>query len=354
VKEAAARVLSALGVAALFRRRHRDRLLVLMYHGLVERPPRTPCWHLLDVAAFRRQARFLARRYRVLPLSEALLRLEAGSLPPRACAITFDDGFRSVATLAAPELARHGLPATVFLTTGLVGTRRVAWADRVHLAFEAAPGAPADLSAVGLGRVDLGSARERARALAAVLEALKALPRAEKDAALARLLAVLDPREAPDPGPFEALRWEDVEALEGSGLFELGPHTTRHEILSRCEDEVVEREVVASTAALRERLRAPPLAFSYPNGRPQDFDARARAAVLRTGLRYAFSTVEGFVHPGSDRLALPRVGVGGDLSLPRLALLASGALARLRGDRSGYGPETGARPRERASAAAAR
>ena len=41
--------------------------------------------------------------------------------PPRAVAITFDDGFASVGTLAAPILARYGLTATVYVITGMIG-----------------------------------------------------------------------------------------------------------------------------------------------------------------------------------------------------------------------------------------
>lgn len=46
--------------------------------------------------------------------------------PPRAVAITFDDGFASVATLAKPILAHFSLTATVYVITGMIG-RRTAW-----------------------------------------------------------------------------------------------------------------------------------------------------------------------------------------------------------------------------------
>ncbi len=43
--------------------------------------------------------------------------------PPRAMAITFDDGFASVGTIAAPILARYGLTATVYAISGMIGQR---------------------------------------------------------------------------------------------------------------------------------------------------------------------------------------------------------------------------------------
>ena len=56
----------------------------------------------------------------------ALRDLLQGRAPPRALALTFDDGALSVAEAGAPILADLGVPATLFLTTGYVG-RDNAW-----------------------------------------------------------------------------------------------------------------------------------------------------------------------------------------------------------------------------------
>lgn len=69
-------------------------------------------------AAFDAHCRFLASgRLRVLPLADLVDRHPAGDV----VAITFDDGFRNFAALAAPRLLEHGLPATVFVPTDHVG-----------------------------------------------------------------------------------------------------------------------------------------------------------------------------------------------------------------------------------------
>jgi peptidoglycan/xylan/chitin deacetylase (PgdA/CDA1 family) len=59
--------------------------------------------------------------YRGVRVSE--LSLDAGAGPPdRTVAITFDDGFEDFYTAAWPHLRRNGLTATVFVTTGCVGS----------------------------------------------------------------------------------------------------------------------------------------------------------------------------------------------------------------------------------------
>lgn len=49
--------------------------------------------------------------------------------PPRAVAITFDDGFANFAQEGMPVLQRHGFSATVYVITGMVG-RTTQWTDR--------------------------------------------------------------------------------------------------------------------------------------------------------------------------------------------------------------------------------
>lgn len=66
----------------------------------------------------------------VLPLDSAVALMTAGELPPRAVALTFDDGYASVSELAWPELGRRGLAATMFVVSGYLDGRRTFSWDR--------------------------------------------------------------------------------------------------------------------------------------------------------------------------------------------------------------------------------
>ena len=75
----------------------------------------------VDPPDFERQMAYLARHYRVLPLDEAIAKLTSGrSLPAKAVAITFDDGYRDNYEHAFPVLRRWGLPATFFVVSAAV------------------------------------------------------------------------------------------------------------------------------------------------------------------------------------------------------------------------------------------
>jgi peptidoglycan/xylan/chitin deacetylase (PgdA/CDA1 family) len=97
----------------------RRRLLILGYHGIA-----TADEHLWDGELYMHpetlRARFAALRaggYEVLQLDDALRRMDAGTLPPRAVSLTFDDGAYDFLSHAVPLLREFGFPATVYLTT---------------------------------------------------------------------------------------------------------------------------------------------------------------------------------------------------------------------------------------------
>ena len=81
---------------------------------------------------FEDHCRFVRRHFDVISLGELVRRLEKGEDTGGTLVITFDDGYCDNAEVAAPILSKLGLPATFFLTTGFIGTDRVAPWDQ-HL-----------------------------------------------------------------------------------------------------------------------------------------------------------------------------------------------------------------------------
>ena len=330
MREAVLKALCLAGFPGRHRRRNRRRLPVLMYHGVVDRPLSPFCWHQLDVKAFERQLRWLASHYRVLPLSEALRGLAAGTLPPGACAVTFDDGYRNLLTTALPVLQRTRVPATVFLVTDPMGSDAALWPDRCWLAFARTKAPAVHAPALSLVHRPLANDADRGRAYGDAVRVLKGMPVAEKNAHLDALCRDLGLEAGADPGPFRLLTWPEAKALVDSGLVELAGHGVDHEILSRLPDGAVAGAIGPAHATIARQTGREPVAFAYPNGREMDFDDRARAALQAIGVRWALTTVEGLVGPESDPLALPRLGVGAADSFDRFRLLVSGALGALR------------------------
>jgi peptidoglycan/xylan/chitin deacetylase (PgdA/CDA1 family) len=95
---------------------------ILMYHSIdASGSPIS-----IPESAFRAHVAFLSSgRIRVLPIEELVTSPDDDD----AVALTFDDGFSSFASIAAPLLQRHGLPATVFVVSDAAGGTN-AWGGR--------------------------------------------------------------------------------------------------------------------------------------------------------------------------------------------------------------------------------
>src|SRR5207302_9464076 len=74
---------------------------------------------------FMRQLESLLATHTVVPLEQVLDAPVAGRRP--RAAITFDDGYRGAVLLGVAELARRGVPATLFVVPGFVGKGPFWW-----------------------------------------------------------------------------------------------------------------------------------------------------------------------------------------------------------------------------------
>jgi peptidoglycan/xylan/chitin deacetylase (PgdA/CDA1 family) len=258
----------------------------------------------LPTTLFAARMEHIARHYTVLTVEDLVERLRQGQVPRQALALTFDDGYRDNLTHAAPILARYGLPATIFLTTGCIGTREILWFDRLALALKTTR--QTHLRPAGGAELPLASTAERLRALEAALGHLKGLPDAERRQTLDQLLRELG------GGPIDSpkrlmLSWDEVGVLRGLG-FSVGAHSVSHPILSRLSPEVARREINDSKAAIERALGTRPRAFAYPNGGAEDVNELTVRLVKEAGFTCAVTTRRGLNTSSTPLLELRRGG----------------------------------------------
>lgn len=250
---------------------------------------------------FARMLKWLRSQYQALPLAEALARLDAGTLPRAAAAITFDDGYRDNLEVAAPLLREAGLPATFFVATGFLDGG-VMWNDRIIEAVRRSPSSTLELLGLSVPFLRTGSMAERSRAAELVIRHLKYLPfdaRAEAVQQVERACLARAPTDL-------MMTPNQVRALRGLG-FEIGAHTRCHPILRQLDDDVALAEIAGSRDDLHTILGETVQLFAYPNGRQGiDFDERHANMVRDTGFAAAFTTDAGAVTGTSQRWCLPR------------------------------------------------
>lgn len=276
------------------------RLLVLIYHRVHPRaaadfPGR------LDAARFDAQMALIRRHCHPLALADAVPALREGGLPPRAVAVTFDDGYADNAEVALPILLRHGVPATFFVASGFLDGGRM-WNDSVAESVRRAPVGMLDLRDLQLGSHSLASPAQRSRVAEQIIMAIKRLPQQERQArvdAICERIGVVLPDDL-------MMTSAQVRSLAQAGM-EVGAHTVSHPILRTLDAPAARQQMQGSREALERIVGAAVRSFAYPNGKlGDDYTPRDRDLVESLGFDYALSTQRGVATGGSDRFQLPR------------------------------------------------
>ena len=297
-----------------------------MYHRVSE-PPWDPWGLCVPPAVFRDQLRELTRRRTVIPMEDLARGLETGDLPPKATALTFDDGYADNIRIAAPLLEEFGAPATFFLTSGFVSGGERFWWDELARLVLAGPGAadfeletretrlavrwpeqrslPEDLPK---WRASESSDDPRRMAYAKLWHALQRMGGAARRAALAELASKIGD-ETPLADDSLDVPMDAAMIRAAPNLIAFGVHGRSHTPLTalplperRSELELARSEVAALTG------REPPVGMAYPHG---SLDAETRELVAAAGYRWAVTSRNARVDRSRfDPLALPRLELG--------------------------------------------
>lgn len=276
----------------------RGRLTIMIFHRVHRAAD--PLDDEPDAARFEATLSNVGRWFNVLSLDDAVSRLAAGALPPRALAITFDDGYADNHDVALPILRRLGLCATFFVATAYLDGGTM-WNDRVIEAVRRHRGAALDMDALGL-RLPLDSTAARRTAIATILGRIKYEPFARREA-----LADAVARAAGGAPPVDLMMTSaQVRALAQAGM-QIGAHTHHHPILAGLPAADAAREIAESRDRLQEIAGRPVRLFAYPNGRPgTDYSPANVQQVRSLGFVAACTTAHGAAGPGTDLFQLPR------------------------------------------------
>ncbi len=287
-------------IGALTPRGPLGRLTILIFHR-VHAEPDDLFPKAMHAAAFAERMSWVRNWFNVLPLDEAVMALERGTIPARALAITFDDGYADNATVALPILRELGLPATFFIASAFLDGGRM-WNDSVIDAVRRASGDEVELSDIGLGRHPIATPEQRRAAIGAILKALKYLPLDEREAR-ADAIATRWPATARDDPMMTS---DQVRALAAAGMG-IGAHTMTHPILARLDPSAAKREIADGRDALEGIVRQKLRLFAYPNGRPNvDYAAEHVKMTKDLGFVGAVSTATGAPRAGDSMYELPR------------------------------------------------
>jgi peptidoglycan/xylan/chitin deacetylase (PgdA/CDA1 family) len=251
---------------------------------------------------FQKLIHYVAKHYHPV---DARIAVPGGVAKRLRVAFTMDDGWQDNYTHALPILLTAGIPATVFMCTGLAGEDAPFWPEQVRRVLRP-----------GLAQ---SCGRRSERLLEALVESLKYCSPESRDRHVRMLLNQSGgPCKAESSDIDRTLDWEQVLEMDRHGI-RFGSHSHAHPILTAIPLEEAAQEIEESKRTLESRLGSECDLFAYPNG---DWSPAIREQLAECGFRRAFTTERKAWLPETDLLSIPRahiqqedlVGFGGTFS----------------------------------------
>lgn len=214
---------------------------ILMYHRVAD-VSQDPQLLAVSPQNFRAQIGYINEKYHIVPLSEIFEEIQKGIVSKNKIAITFDDGYKDNLYNALPILEEFNAPATIFVTTGNIGSEELFPWDR------------------GLPEGDRGY----------------------------------------------TMTEEEIKDLSQHSLIEIGAHTVTHPSLTSISLENQKKEIKDSKERLESITGKTIRYFAYPFGSKVDFSEETEHITKTVGFEGACANIPLRLNSNTSIYTLPR------------------------------------------------
>jgi peptidoglycan/xylan/chitin deacetylase (PgdA/CDA1 family) len=290
---------------------------ILMYHSVMDDPAAATLVLgeiIHSTKIFRAQMEILASDFHPVSMEDIRLFLSGEkTLPERAVAVTFDDGYADNYQAATEILTPLGVPAAFYATVDSIDNRRLPWTGRLRYSFltsKKASWSDAGKTATAKtlnGKVwPLATSEGRNRAFDHAAELVSQLSGDRQEDYVASLEKELD-STIDDSSTQFMMTWNELRSLVGSGHI-VGSHTLTHPNLAQIPDDQMRAELTGAKRRLEQELSASITHFAYPCPALQPhWTERTLAATREIGYKTAVTTNPGAVRRSDDPFCLPRI-----------------------------------------------
>jgi len=258
---------------------------------------------------FHDEISFLSKWFRIISLDDLYGHIKDNfSHTEPTVVITFDDGYKDNYDNAYPLLRRYDLPATIYLTAGLIGSEKGLWTDQVEFALlQTTKKEIVFPQLCGHNVIDISSKRNKLQANRLISKALKNLDNSKRMSLLAELFGMLKVTyESNMHLDRRMLTWEEVEEMRNNGIT-FGAHTMSHPILTHMSLDEAKMEIAQSKSIIEKKIGSRVKHFAIPNGTVNDFTEDLRKFCIDQGFNTIATMEYGYVANTSDPFFLRRV-----------------------------------------------
>lgn len=240
--------------------------------------------------------------WKVVTIEEALQRANRNDPNDRYVNFSVDDCYRDTFELAVPLFRRHGVPITLFVTTGIPDGVVPMWWAGLEEALLHRDEVIVDGRAF---RVETAAAKRMAYA-----RIEKEWDQVGAQASYARFCAQ-NGIDAEEVHWRHAISWRMLEELRGDPLVEIGAHGATHARISALPLNAAISDLRACRERLMQKVGVSADHFAFPYGRSGDCGTRDFALVREAGFSSAATTRKGIIRGPRDPFQLPRNTLNG-------------------------------------------
>jgi peptidoglycan/xylan/chitin deacetylase (PgdA/CDA1 family) len=309
-------------------RRLKRGVSVLFYHGVEPEiiDPIVQETHI-SFRNFEKQIDYLRKNYEIISLNDLFDCISNGyKLDPSYVLLTFDDGYKNNIGIVEPFLVTYGIPFSVFISTGYIGTGLRMPYYKLKAALLHTEKNHIKVPSIGKD-LDIST---RAKRISCINEMVVILKRSSREKVerinkdLTTLIQEdrwleLDSRYSSE----RFMDWHDVRKLHEAGVT-IGSHCHDHAILHSQQDGAEIVYQLRNSKYLIEQNVGQCRYFSYPNGRMSDISRHSPGYVKKNNYSLGFSTVAGeIVNNRFNPYLLPRIFPRKELDAFKFALNTS-------------------------------
>jgi peptidoglycan/xylan/chitin deacetylase (PgdA/CDA1 family)/SAM-dependent methyltransferase len=287
--------------------------VVLVYHQVREEDEARVTGATL-ARELRRHLAQVRRLSKPWPLAELVRAARRGTLPDRAVAVTFDDGYLSALSVASPILTELEIPATFFVSTDRLAESHEPWWDTLTRIFQGRDPVPPELVVVvGDHQVCLATATGPERLVAhGRLHRLLMGMRLEDRVTTMRSIAQWSGQPLAPRDSHRVMTGAELLELDRRPGHTIGAHTVHHLSLPGLPPDVRLRELTECKGSLEALLGHPVRSLAYPFGA---WSSETCDAVRQAGFELAVTVERDLLMADVDPLRVPRVemSAGDDL-----------------------------------------
>lgn len=304
------------GLYNLVRKINKDKVTILMYHGITGHAHPLFNFDHKHVAQekFEEQLQYLKKHYSLIAVEEFIEWKEGKKeLPKNPLLLTFDDGYANCYTQLFPLLKKYNAPAIIFLPTAYIGKKGIAWYDIVAYGIAATK-----KSAISVTNKTyfLGSDEQKRAAIVAIKEKCYTILE-ERERIIKEVIkeTEINPQDCTN-NDMRFMSWEQCQEMQKYRV-DFGSHSVMHNIMADLSEEEITKEVQESKKTIEKKLKKPCSTFAYPFGSyNKDVEIQLQKAGYALGLtiEYGKNTKQ------TQDMRIKRIAVNNLYELPLFAL----------------------------------